>query len=121
MGGTAEGSFTLNLPLLANLEFNQIKLKGAARLNDAIASNLVGDVEVTGGTLDVNVTEQAVEAKGEISIKGVPAELAWQRIFYAPDDRQPPIKVTARLDAEIAREARDQGQPFGAWTDARSR
>ena len=101
LGGTAEGSFTLNLPLLSNLEFNQIKLKGAARLNDAIASNLVGNAEVTGGTLDVNVTEQAVEAKGAVNIKGVPAELAWQRIFYTPDDRQPPIKVTARLDAEM--------------------
>ena len=101
LGGTAEGSFTLNLPLLSNLEFNQIKLKGAARLNDAIASNLVGNAEVTGGTLDVNVTEQAVEAKGAVNIKGVPAELAWQRIFYTPDDRQPPIKVSARLDAEM--------------------
>ncbi len=101
LGGTADGNFTLNLPLLSNLEFKQIKLKGAARLNDAIASNLVGNAEVTGGTLDVNVTEQAVEAKGSINIKGVPAELAWQRIFYTPDDRQPPIKVTARLDAEM--------------------
>ena len=101
LGGTAEGNFTLNFPLLSNLEFKQIKLKGAARLNDAIASNLVGDAEVTGGTLDVNVTEQAVEAKGTVNIKGVPAELAWQRIFYTPDDRQPPIKVTARLDAEM--------------------
>ena len=101
LGGTAEGSFTLNLPLLSNLEFNQIKLKGAARLNDAVASSLVGNADVSGGTLDVNVTEQAVEAKGGINIKGVPAELSWQRIFYTPDDRQPPIKVTARLDAPM--------------------
>ncbi|MGZ8415505.1 MAG: YhdP family protein [Methyloceanibacter sp.] len=101
LGGTAQGSFTLNLPLLSNLEFNQIKLKGAARLNDAVASSLVGNADVSGGTLDVNVTEQAVEAKGGINIKGVPAELSWQRIFYTPDDRQPPIKVTARLDAEM--------------------
>jgi len=99
LGGTAEGAFTLTMPLLANLEFNQIKFRGTARLNDAIAAKLVGPVDLAGGTLDVNVTEQSVEAKGEISIKGVPAELAWQRIFYAPDDRQPPIKVTARLDA----------------------
>ncbi len=57
-------------------------------------------IDVAGGVLDVNLTEEAVEAKGEISIKGVPAELAWQRIFSAPDERQPPIRVTARLDAE---------------------
>ncbi|MGH6802637.1 MAG: AsmA-like C-terminal domain-containing protein [Methyloceanibacter sp.] len=100
LGGTAEGGFTLTMPLLANLEFNQIKIRGAARLNDAIAANLLGNVDVAGGTLDVNLTEEAVEAKGEISIRGVPAELAWQRIFDEPDERQPPIRVTARLDAE---------------------
>ncbi|HEX2447543.1 MAG TPA: AsmA-like C-terminal domain-containing protein [Methyloceanibacter sp.] len=99
LGGTAEGGFNLTMPLLANLEFNQIKMRGAARLNDAIASNLIGNMEVGGGTLDVNITEQALEAKGAISIKGVPAELAYQRIFYTPDERQPPLKVTARLDA----------------------
>jgi len=99
LGGTAEGAFTLTMPLLSNLQFNQIKIRGAARLNDAIASNLVSDIDVTGGALDVNLTEQAVEAKGEITIKGVPAELTWQRIFYTPDERQPPIRVTAQLDA----------------------
>jgi hypothetical protein len=99
LGGTAEGGFKLTMPLLANLEFNQIKINGAARLNDAIASNLVGNMGVAGGALDVNITEQAVEAKGPITIKGVPAEIAWQRIFYAPDERQPPLRVTAQLDA----------------------
>ncbi|MBK5199868.1 MAG: AsmA-like C-terminal region-containing protein, partial [Methyloceanibacter sp.] len=89
---------TLSMPLRTDLELDQIKYRGAARLNDAIASNLFGKIDVEGGALDVNVTEEAVEAKGEITVKGVPAELAWQRIFHAPDDRQPPIRVTANLD-----------------------
>ncbi len=100
LGGTAEGAFTLSMPMRPDLELDQIKYRGAARLNDAIAANLVGAIDVAGGVLDVNLTEEAVEAKGEISIKGVTAELTWQRIFNAPDDRQPPIQVTARLDAE---------------------
>lgn len=99
LGGTADGSFTLTMPLLSNLEFDQIKVKGAAHLNDAIATNLVGPFDVSGGTLDVNLTEQSVEAAGQITIKGVPAELTWQRIFRTPDDQQPPIQVTAFLDA----------------------
>jgi AsmA-like C-terminal region/Protein of unknown function len=99
LGGTADGGFTLTMPLLANLQFNQIKFRGAARLDDAITSNLVANVEMAGSALDVNLTEQSIEAKGEISIKGVPAELAWQRIFNMPDERQPPIRITARLDA----------------------
>ncbi len=100
LGGSAEGAFTLSMPMRTDLEPDQIKYRGAARLNDAVSANLVGTIDVAGGVLDVNLTEDAVEAKGEISIKGVPAELTWQRIFNAPDESQPPIRVTARLDAE---------------------
>ena len=97
-GGSAVGDFTLTLPMHEDLQFKEIKLRGAARLDNAIASGVIGDIDVEGGSLDVNVTEQAVDAKGDILIKGVPAKLAWQRLFDAPDDRQPPIKVTALLD-----------------------
>ena len=74
---------------------------------------------MTGGTLDVNLTEQAVEAKGAISIKGVPAELAWQRIFYTPDDRQPPIQGDAR--ASTPRCARSSGSRSIIWCTDRRR
>ena len=103
LGGTAEGGFTLSMPLKDDLMFKEVKLRGMARLDQAIAANLVGGMDIEGGSLDVNVTEEAVEAKGAIQIKGVPAEIAWQRIFYAANDRQPPIRVTANLD-EAARE-----------------
>jgi hypothetical protein len=102
-GGTAEGSFNLTMPVITNLEFKDIKLRGAARLDDAIASNVLGDIDMQGGNFDVNVTDQAVDAQGDILIKGVPAKLAWQRLFYVPDDRQPPIRITATLD-EAARD-----------------
>lgn len=102
-GGTAEGSFVLNMPMREDLKFRDIKLRGAARLDQAIASNVAGKFDIEGGALDVNVTEQALDARGDILIKGVPAELAWQRIFYEPEERQPPIRISATLD-ENARE-----------------
>ena len=100
LGGTASGGFTLTMPLSESLVFKDVKFRGMARLDQAIAANLIGGMDVEGGSLDVNLTEEAVEAKGIIQIKGVPAELAWQRIFDAPNDRQPPIRVTANLDEE---------------------
>ncbi|HEY5732815.1 MAG TPA: hypothetical protein VIS50_03675, partial [Methyloceanibacter sp.] len=103
-GGTATGNFVLDMPMREDLKFKDVKLRGEARLDQAIASNIVGNISVEGGALDVNVTEQALDARGQILIKGVPAELAWQRIFYEPDDRQPPIRISATLD-EPAREA----------------
>jgi hypothetical protein len=103
-GGTAAGNFVLDMPMREDLKFKDVKLRGEARLDQAIAANVVGNISVEGGALDVNVTEQALDARGQILIKGVPAELAWQRIFYEPDERQPPIRISATLD-EPAREA----------------
>jgi hypothetical protein len=103
-GGVAEGSFAFTIPLHFGVEFKEIKLRGVAHVEDAVASNVISNMTVEGGALDVNVTEQAVEAKGDILIKGVPANLSWQRIFDEPDDRQPPIRITTTLD-EDAREA----------------
>ncbi|MGH6865474.1 MAG: AsmA-like C-terminal domain-containing protein [Methyloceanibacter sp.] len=101
LGGSAEGGFTLTMPLKAELDLKEIQFRGMARLNDAIAPDLVGDMGIEGGTLDVNLTNQSVEAKGPITVKGVPAELNWQRMFYTPSDQQPPIKVSAKLDAAL--------------------
>src|SRR6476659_788241 len=102
-GGTSTGSFVLDMPMKEDLKFNEVKLRGEARLDQAIASRVVGNIDVEAGALDVNVTEQALDVRGQIQIKGVPAELAWQRIFYEPEERQPPIRVSATLD-ESARE-----------------
>ncbi len=103
LGGTAEGEFNLSMPLKESLTFKEVKLRGMARLDQTVAPNLAGTMGIEDGSLDVNVTEQGVEVKGPVRIKGVPAELSWQRVFYASDDRQPPIAVTAILD-EATRE-----------------
>ena len=102
-GGTAKGSFALFMPMREDLEFKHIKLRGGARLDQAIAANVLGKVDVEGGALDINLSEQGVEATGEILVQGVPAQLTWQRIFYQPEENQPPITIAATLD-EATRE-----------------
>ena len=101
LGGTASGEFTLSMPLKVDLDFQEIQMNGVARLDDAIAANLVGDLGIQGGTLLVDLSDQGVSASGEITIKDVPATIHWQRVFYAPNEEQPPIAVTATLDAAL--------------------
>ncbi|HUW74047.1 MAG TPA: AsmA-like C-terminal domain-containing protein [Methyloceanibacter sp.] len=101
LGGSATGEFTLAMPLKAELDFAEIKMSGLARLEDAIAPNLVGDLGVEGGALDVELSEEGVSATGEIKVKDVPANIHWQRVFYAPDEQQPPISVSATLDSAL--------------------
>jgi len=101
LGGSATGEFTLAMPLKAELDFAEIKMSGLAHLEDAIAPNLVGDLGVEGGALNVELSEEGVSATGEIKIKDVPANIHWQRVFYAPDEQQPPISVSATLDSAL--------------------
>ncbi len=83
-----------------DVEFKDMKVNGTARLENAIATGVVEGVDVQGGALDVNVSEQALDAKGEIMIKGVPATLTWERLFFTPEDRQPPIRISALLNEQ---------------------
>ena len=98
LGGSATGEFTLSMPLKAELDFEDIAMSGVARLDDTIAPNLVGDLGIEGGAVDVDLSNEGVSATGKITIKQVPASIHWQRVFYAPDDQQPPIAVSAILD-----------------------
>lgn len=97
-GGTAAGGFSISMPMREDLEFKHVQLRGVGRLEQAIASNVFGKVNVEGGALDVNISERSAEVKGPILIKGVPADLTWQRIFSEPEENQPPVLISAVLD-----------------------
>lgn len=103
LSGKASGTFRLELPLIMGLEFEQIKLRGTARLDDARTEVSFGAANVEGGSVSFNVTEKALEARGDLIVNGVPSELHWQRIFDAPPDRQPELRLSAILD-QAARE-----------------
>ena len=99
LGGTATGEFKFRIPLRKYVEFKDMEIFGVARLDDAITPGLVGDLGIEGGVIDVNLTSEGVSASGNVTIKDVPATVHWERLFYAPDNEQPPIAVTATLDA----------------------
>lgn len=103
IGGKTNGSFKLELPLIKGLEFSDVKLRGSVNLEEATASGAFGGAKVEGGDVTFNVTEQALEAQGDVLVNGVPAVLSWQRIFDAPLDKQPEMRLSAVLD-ELARE-----------------
>ncbi len=49
-------------------------------------------------SIDFDVTDKAAGASGQMLVNGVLAKLNWQRIFDAPVDKQPPLRLTATLD-----------------------
>ncbi len=96
--GKVDGQFKVTLPLLADLPASAIKVEGKARVSDGRAKALLGPYKVEDAAIDLDITEKAADASGEMLINGVLAKLSWQRIFDAPLDKQPPLRITATLD-----------------------
>lgn len=103
IGGKTTGSFKLELPMINGLEFKQVKLNGHVIVDDVVSDGAFGGAKVTEGELTFNVTEKALSAQGDLLVNGVPAVVSWQRIFDAPLDKQPGLRLSTVLD-EAARE-----------------
>ncbi len=98
LDGKFEGQFKVTLPLLADLPIGAIKVEGKAHISDGKAKDFLGPYEVQGASIGLDITEKAVDGNGQMLINGVLAKVGWQRIFDAPIDKQPPLRITATLD-----------------------
>lgn len=104
LDGKVSTVFSIGMPLLKELNFKQLSLSGKTRVSDVHSNGLPGGFTVKGGEVTFDVTEKAVEANGDIKLNGVPVSLAWQRIFDAPPERQPTLRVAGILNDKAREE-----------------
>lgn len=100
LDGRVEGAFGLEVPLAQDLDFSDIGIRGRATLSDPRASGLAGDYAVNGGRLVFDVNDKALHAEGDVLVRGVPVNAEWHRIFGAPDEKQPGLRLRASLDEQ---------------------
>ncbi len=98
INATTVSTFSIAMPMVRDLKFKDMKLNGRSQVQNLRATNLPGGFGVHGGTLDFDVTEKAIEAHGELKMNGMPVLVAWQRIFDAPADKQPPLRLRTVFD-----------------------
>jgi hypothetical protein len=104
INGQVSSVFKIGFPLLKDLKFKQMSLSGKTRITDLKSNALPGGLTVNGGAINFDATEAAVAANGDIKVNNVPVSLVWQRIFDAPPERQP----TLRLASVLTEKARDE-------------
>lgn len=100
LSGRLSGAFGLNIPLLKDVDFEDLGLRGRATLDQPTASGFAKDLAVNGGELVFDVSDKALNAKGDVLVNGVPVNVDWHRIFGAPDRLQPGLRLRAALDAQ---------------------
>jgi hypothetical protein len=91
-------TFSMALPLLKEVRFADLRMNGRAHLQDVRATDLPGGLGIHGGTMDFDISESAIEARGDVKMNGMPVKINWQRIYDAPSDRQPPLRLRAIID-----------------------
>ncbi len=96
--GKIDAQIKIKLPLITNLDANDVVIEGKAKITDGRFGKVGGHFDVQGFTLALELSEKALDAKGDLLVNGVPAKIIGQRIFGAEADQQPPMKITASLD-----------------------
>lgn len=94
--GKVDGEITISMPLVTGA--NVVKAEGKARIIDLKGKNKQYGLDLQGGTIDINVSDIGVIAKGDLMVNGVLAKLQMHRILDAPPEMQPPIRISATLD-----------------------
>jgi hypothetical protein len=101
--GKVEGSVTISIPLTPEVVLRDITVDGRLRIADAKVPRALGTHDVQGINLALDISPSAFEAKGKFLVGNVPATLAWQHVYGAPAEKQPPLRIAATLyDSERA-------------------
>lgn len=94
--GRVDGEIRISMPLVSGASV--VKAEGRARITDIKGKSKTHGLDLKGGKVDIDVSDIGVVAKGDLIVNGVLAKLQMHRILDAPMDKQPPIRVSAKLD-----------------------
>jgi hypothetical protein len=98
LDGKVEGQMRLSMPLGDTISTADMKVEGKARLTDGRAKAVFGPHDINGATITFDVTENAMDVRGDMLLGGVSVKLGWQVLTGVPAAQQPPLKISATLD-----------------------
>ena len=94
--GKVKGELKIAMPLISDAKVS--KIEGSARISDIKGKSEEYQLTLQGGTVDIEVSDIGVIAKGDLSVNGVLAKVHMHRILDAPSHLQPPIRISSTLD-----------------------
>ena len=98
ISGQLDGQFSVTVPFVRTGQLPKPKIIGQLRVSDGRMQQAWRGLDITGSSLIVDVGGDGLVAKGQLLLGGVPVQMSWQRFFNAADDRQPPVRLKAKLD-----------------------
>lgn len=96
LGGEANVDVSLSLPLMKDVPRDKVTVTATAKITNASLKNVLGGIDLTGGTVAVAVGGGKIEASGPIKIDSIPAKVSWTRSM-GPEPKQSAV-IEAELD-----------------------
>jgi hypothetical protein len=96
INGKVDGELKIAMPLVSGASV--VKAEGRARITNIKGKTKEHKLDLQGGTIEINVSDIGVIAKGDMIVNGVVAKVQMHRILDAPTDMQPPLRISATLD-----------------------
>ena len=96
--GKVDARLDIKVPFVPNVSGDDISVTGKARITDGRFGKVAGRFDVQGFTLNLDLSDTALDAKGDLLVNGIPAKITGQRLLGPDAGRQPPIKLLAKLD-----------------------
>ncbi|MFT3730198.1 MAG: AsmA-like C-terminal region-containing protein [Hyphomicrobium sp.] len=96
--GKVNAQFLIKMPLYPGVSGDDMTITGKARVSDGRFGKVAGRFDIQGFSLDLNLTETSLDAKGDLLVNGVPAKVVGQRLLGPDAGEQPPLKIIAKLD-----------------------
>ena len=102
--GKIEAQWRATFPLAESIVIGDLKLDARARLTDGRVPNVFGPHDVTGASFTVGASGRTIDIKGDLLLAGVAAKVSGQWLLGEAPERQSPITITTRLDANDRRQ-----------------
>jgi hypothetical protein len=102
LSGQADMDITLSMPFMKNLPREQVKVSAKAKVTDASLKQALDGIDVTDGSLVVNVEPGRISGEGPVKLNGIPAKLTWLRQTGGSDVH------TATIETELDDKQRDK-------------
>lgn len=96
--GKLDGQMKLTMPVSAALQVADVKVEGRVRITDGRLKQAIGQNDITGAKFDIDISETAIDGRGDFLVKGVPVKFAGQHFLNSTPDRQSPLRMTTKLD-----------------------
>ncbi len=96
--GKLDGQIKLTLPLAEATQASDMKIEGRVRLADVRLRQALGPHDIAAGKLDLDLSDTAIDGRGDFLLKGVPVKISGQHFFNTTADRQAPVRLTLKLD-----------------------